>query len=576
MRDRLRALVLLREVRELAALLGRFLSAGQKRRLLFVSLWACALSLLEMAVAGAVIPYVQCVGGQCPQAVSRLVGEWPVVPLLSAGLLLLITVKLGVQAYFAWSAAGFHQQVQRDTVSRLLAGYLHLDWSSFQSEHRAHYLRRCFTTTVDAAFAVQQCITLISSTLMLLFLSALMLWQDWRTALALCACFVLLGVMTQRLIGRTQNRFAHEREAAMQRWNIGMAEALASFREIRVYGLERFFLDHLDRSIHGVAHANKRLNFLPALPRMVLDFAILSILLLVVSVWVWMQRPIADLLPQLVFYAVVARALMPAMINVLSTRAALSGSIVNIQLVLQELAWAQSRHTKQIGIRPQPAEQPAFVLEEVGFRHTASQAPVIERAGLRIAHPSWVALTGASGAGKSTLMELLCGIRLPDAGRVVHAWPGQAPPRLAYLPQHVALLDGSVAENVVFGFDAGEPARIDAALKLACVDEVVGRLPGGHQARIGADGARLSGGERQRLALARALYRNPDLLLLDEATSGLDEATETQLLSSIRRARPGMSVVFITHRSGSLRFADRVVHIAAGGVVTEVSPRQRQ
>src|SRR5690606_31759340 len=102
------------------------------------------------------------------------------------------------------------------------------------------------------------------------FLSALMLWQDWRTALALGTCFALLGLLTQRLIGRTQNRFAHEREAAMQRWNIGMAEALASFREIRVYGLERFFLDHLDRSIDGVAHANKRLSFLPALPRMVL------------------------------------------------------------------------------------------------------------------------------------------------------------------------------------------------------------------------------------------------------------------------------------------------------------------
>lgn len=570
MRSGLHAMVSLREVRDLAAVLGRFLSAGQKRRLLLVAVWACALSLLEMAVAGAVIPYVQCVGGQCPEVVADRVGAWPVVPVLSVGLLLLITVKLVVQASFAWSAAGFHQQVQRDTVSRLLDGYLHLDWSSFQSQHRAHYLRRCFTTAVDAAFAVQHCINLISSTLMLLFLSALMLWQDWRTALVLGACFLLLGVLTQRLIGRTQSRFAHAREAALQRWNIGMAESLTSFREIRVYGLERFFLDHLDQAVHGVADANRRLNFLPALPRMVLDFAILTILLVVVSVWVLTERPIAALLPQLVFYAVVARALMPAMVNVLATRAALSGAILNIDLVQQEFAWADARRSERVGIRPEQAEQAAFVLEDVRFRHATDQGPVIERASVRIDHPSWIALTGASGAGKSTLMELLCGIREPEAGSVVHAWPGRTPPRLAYVPQHVALLDGSVAENVVFGFDEGDPARIAAALRLACVDEVVERLAGGQQARIGADGARLSGGERQRLALARALYREPDLLLLDEATSGLDEATETRVLSSIRQARPDMSVVFITHRSGSLHFADRVLHMSSGGPLVEL------
>lgn len=559
----------LREVRALATALGRFLSAKQKRRLLLVSAWACALSLLEMSVAAVVIPYVQCVGGQCPAGVLALAGDWPVVPALSAALLLLITVKLVVQAFLAWGAAGFHQQVQRETVSRLLEGYLHLDWRSFQSQHRAHYLRRCFTTSVDAAFSVQQCITLISSLLMLLFLTGLMFWQDWRTAAGLGVSFLLLGVLTQRLIGRTQNRYAHAREAAMQRWNIGMAESLGSFREIRVYGLERFFLDHLQRSIDGVAHANRRLSFLPALPRMVLDFAILSVLLSVVSFWVLTGRPIADLLPQLVFYAVVARALMPAMISVLTTRAELAGSVVNIELVLQEFAWAQSRRTAQTGIRPQPAEQAGFALEGVSFRHAPGLAPVIDQATVTITHPSWVALTGASGAGKSTLMELLCGIHVPESGRVTHRWPGGGGPGVAYLPQHVALLDGSVTDNVVFGFDAGDPARIEDALRLACVDDVVAGLDAGVAAPVGADGVRLSGGERQRLALARALYRNPDLLLLDEATSGLDEATETRLLSNLRRERPGMSVVFITHRSGSLCFADRVLHIA-GGVVREL------
>jgi ABC-type multidrug transport system fused ATPase/permease subunit len=158
-------------------------------------------------------------------------------------------------------------------------------------------------------------------------------------------------------------------------------------------------------------------------------------------------------------------------------------------------------------------------------------------------------------------MELLCGINTPQSGRVIHAWAGKAPPRVAYLPQHVALLDGTIADNVVFGFDSGDAEKIDQALELACLKQLVSMQPDGTNTRVGADGTQLSGGERQRLALARALYRNPDLLLLDEATSGLDEATETQVLSAVKLARPSMSVVFVTHRHSCLQFADQAISL---------------
>ena len=95
------------------------------------------------------------------------------------------------------------------------------------------------------------------------------------------------------------------------------------------------------------------------------------------------------------------------------------------------------------------------------------------------------------------------------------------------------------------------------------LDEVVGTFAAGVHEFIEADGVRLSGGQRQRLAIARAIYRHPDLLLLDEATSGLDEATEALLLGNLKRERPAMSVVFTTHRTSNLRFADQIVLVDA-------------
>ena len=549
------------EAQSLTKLLRRFFDPRHKRLLYWVSLCAAALSLAEMLLAIALFPYVQCVAGNCPIFLTSFLSDWPITWALSALLFILITFKFVTQGFLTWTTASLHQQVQKDTVSRLLRGYLHLDWPNYQSQHRAHYLRRCFTTAIDAAYVSQQAVTLISSTLMLLFLTTLLLWHDAFVTAWLAIGIITLAVCSQRFIGRAQNNFAHQREIATQRWNIGLAECLGSFREIRVYGLERFFIDQLDQALESVFQSNRRLNFLPTLPRMGIEYSLFTILLLIISVWLYMKRPISDLLPQIVFYAFVARALMPAITNIMSTRAVLSGSIVNIELILQEFNWTATGEVKRICIDPLLTKQSFFALENVTFSHFSDKRPVVENTSLRLNHPSWLAVTGPSGVGKSTVMELLCGIIKPQSGRVVHGWSRDSPPRIAYLPQQVALIDGSFADNVVFGFDGGDAAKIDQVLDLACLKYIVSTYADGHHARIGADGIQLSGGERQRLALARALYRNPDLLLLDEATSGLDEETETQLLSQIKFARPSMSVIFVTHRPGCLRFADQVISL---------------
>ncbi len=564
-----------RELERLARLLARFLDPEHKRGLLQVSAWAVCLSFMELLLAAAIVPYIQCLTGQCLPRLDSVAATagWSPVALMTATVFALLVLKLSCQATFAWRAAAFSQRVQRDAVSRLLNAYLHQDWATFRSRHRADYFRRCATTAVDAAHVSHQCVTMIASALVMTFLLGLMLWQYPLASLSLIVGFGLVNAVTQRWTGGVQRLAAVAREGALRRWNIGMAEAFASFREIRVYGLERYVLEHIDRSLDTLAAANRKIDFIPILPRLVLDFCAIGLVLLAVLLWLLFERPMTELVPMLIFYAVVARSVLPAMINLLSTRSVLRGSIVNVELLLGELEAATQVRKARIGVPVTEAEPPRFLMQGVGFRHAQGSPAILDGVDLEILHPSWVAIVGASGAGKSTVMELLCGIHAPETGRVVHEWPRDAessPLRIAYVPQHVALIDDTVQENVVFGFDEGDPARVRRVLSLANLDEVVAGLEGGCTARVGADGARLSGGERQRLALARALYRQPHLLLLDEATSGLDEATEMRVLAGLREGCPRMSVVFVTHRAGNLRFADRVVRLE-GGILCDVS-----
>jgi ABC-type multidrug transport system fused ATPase/permease subunit len=116
--------------------------------------------------------------------------------------------------------------------------------------------------------------------------------------------------------------------------------------------------------------------------------------------------------------------------------------------------------------------------------------------------------------------------------------------------------------------------RIVAAAKFVGAHDFIQRLPKGYETRLQERGGGLSAGQRQLISIARAVIRNPRILVLDEATSALDAATEETLLTNLRRASRGRTIVIVTHRLGALAIADRVLCLADGHIVQEGKPGQ--
>ena len=161
--------------------------------------------------------------------------------------------------------------------------------------------------------------------------------------------------------------------------------------------------------------------------------------------------------------------------------------------------------------------------------------PAISQVSLDIPAGTRAAFVGPNGAGKSTLAELVLGLLAPDSGRVEidgvaldddnrAAWLDA----VAYVPQRIALLDATLAENIAFGLAPHEIdfERVREAATGAQLDGLLAALPDGLATVVGENGARLSGGQRQRVGLARALYRRASLLVVDEGTNALDTLTE--------------------------------------------------
>lgn len=182
-----------------------------------------------------------------------------------------------------------------------------------------------------------------------------------------------------------------------------------------------------------------------------------------------------------------------------------------------------------------------------------------------------VAVIGPSASGKTTLAKMLAGIWTPQRGSIrldgspTAKWdPEELGSSIGYLPQEIALFDGTIRENIArFATDIDDSLVLEAALA-ADVHDLVSNLPDGYETRIG-NGYFLSGGQRQRIALARALYGNPFLLVLDEPNSDLDSTGEAALQKAVRKTQErGGVVVMMTHRPSSLQVVDKVLVLNQG------------
>ncbi len=241
-------------------------------------------------------------------------------------------------------------------------------------------------------------------------------------------------------------------------------------------------------------------------------------------------------------------------------------SVNRVMDLLESPLPARSKH--RIEQRPLGALQ----FESLQFSYDDRHA--LRDVSFSVAAGQTVALVGATGSGKSTLLKLLMKFHLPDKGRILldgqdiaDIDPTSLRRYIGYVAQEPFLTDGSIADNIAYGDNTPDRARIEAAAHAAEVDQFIAMLPQGYDSPVGERGAQLSGGQRQRIALARALYRDPVILVLDEATSALDNDTEAAIQRSLAQLAHSRTTLVVAHRLSTIRHADAIYVFDDGCIV---------
>ena len=225
---------------------------------------------------------------------------------------------------------------------------------------------------------------------------------------------------------------------------------------------------------------------------------------------------------------------------------------------------------------PMPSIVGGIKYENVSFRFKHSGPLQLNNINLEIPPGTFVGIAGQSGAGKSTLTKLISRLYEPESGQIlidgydinkVELYSLRR--QVGVVPQDTLLFDGTVQENIALTNPDATTEEEVAAAKVAAAHEFIMGLPNGYNTRVGEKGASLSGGQRQRIAIARSALQNPKILVLDEATSALDYSTEQQVCLNLAEAFSHKTILFITHRLGTIKGADLIVMMDAGSVVEQ-------
>ncbi len=216
----------------------------------------------------------------------------------------------------------------------------------------------------------------------------------------------------------------------------------------------------------------------------------------------------------------------------------------------------------------------SITLKDLGFKFPDSGIQALKNLNLNISNGSTLGVIGRTGAGKSTLANLLTRLYDPTEGELLinnidlrTIKPLSLRQLIGYVPQDVFLFSNTIAQNVAIGEEKFDLERVKAACKMAAIHSSIEEFPEGYNTILGERGVTLSGGQKQRLAIARALYKKPQLYIFDDCLSALDADTEKVIISNLLAETDQVTTIIIAHRISSVIHADQIIVLDEGEIV---------
>lgn len=348
-------------------------------------------------------------------------------------------------------------------------------------------------------------------------------------------------------------------------------ESLEGLKEIKILGVEKYFYTIYKNLSTVTSNANAKQNTLQQLPRFWTEFIAIFCLSVLIIILDLLKYNSSEIFILVSIYALAAFRFIPSANRILAAFQTLNflGPVVDILNVEFKRNENSRLVNSNIIQKDDFSFNTSIKLNNIYFKYSNGYE-IFNNFSIEIKKGRTIGVIGTSGSGKSTLIGIILGLLKPQSGIVTidnkdinFSNLNSLQNIIGYVPQKPVMLNDTIINNIALGIETSEISeyRINQVIKNSQSESFINKLPLKLNTIIGDNGTFLSGGQCQRIAIARALYHNPNILIFDESTSSLDINTEEEILNTISSFKNEKTIIIITHRPQTLSICDDVIDL---------------
>jgi ABC-type bacteriocin/lantibiotic exporter with double-glycine peptidase domain len=421
---------------------------------------------------------------------------------------------------------------------------------------------------------------LIRDSLTIFVIFIFLTFLNFHLTLSIISFFFTISFFYLKFVKSFINKKSVENQNMRQVITQIIYEAFGSIKDIKILNKENKIISLFNQTINIFEKNLLFMTYFEKLPRIFLElFSVIAVCLICIF-YLNVGKDYTVLIPTLSLLAISFMRFLPAFSSITTSIFYLKHYEPTINLIYLELKNienikiidSQNIIKKNNIIQNANLEKKFIFINNITFSYPGSKLVPIKNITMDIEKGTIVGITGKTGSGKSTLFHLMLGLLTPQEGNIfykgkdifadIYSWRNE----IGYISQNIYLLDGSIKKNVTFNFlnENIDNLRLERAIKIAGLQHKINQLKEGLDTEVGVEGLKFSGGERQRIAIARAIYQEPNILFMDESTSALDDKTEEIIISNLFDQFKHKTIIIIAHRNSTINRCNVVWNLENG------------
>jgi ABC-type multidrug transport system fused ATPase/permease subunit len=463
------------------------------------------------------------------------------------------------------------EKLTAEWQTEIFRSYLNQKYDYFIRHQTGDLIQRQMVHTIEAGNSIMFSCQLARDFLVVMFLYILLCVISLKVTLMITAIFLVFALFSLKF-SKSKIYVLSQEHARLQKKAYSIsAEVIAGIRQVKAFLAEGFFKGRFSSIVKEKAAIYIKIGTFSKLPQPIMQtLAIIGVVTTLYFVSKHTKSP-DNLIPMIVVFGGGLFRIVGSLAGVNTNFMQLSHTLPSVCIVSDLLSQKQDcKELKEIALFNN-----SIKIENAYFSYSNNEFRLYD-VNIEFKKGRFYGVVGPSGSGKSTLVDLIIRFYSLQRGRVliddneiesidIHSWRRQ----IGLISQETFIFNSTVEENISFGADLSKIDRdkVIASAKIADIYEFINGLPDGFQTIVGERGLKLSGGQRQRLAIARAVYRDPEIYIFDEATSALDTSSEKRIQKSIENLSRTKTVIVIAHRLSTVVKADEIIVLKEGNIV---------